>query len=467
MKFEVLKKNNIKRNVIIGALIVAIISACILTFTRAKYKTTESIPLVRGTINYSLADLNIIGLYIDGEEVTQLDEEMTYTLDTSKSSCTYKDGSTIENLILNYDSNTKTFSISPYTTKGTKCTLYFNSTPGITTATLSYSATTVNNTSNPNLTVDAKYESITYSIASGSSYASIDEETGVVTGKSDGTAIVEAVIIDKKGNNIIAVSPITIGSISNTNRYIWNRYKVKTKKEFVVDYYSSIFTYKTTNTSWIAKVYGTDSMSDNVDDTTWNYVEKVEGSLNGLVYGVQTNYTFIKLEITGLSWSNLYFYNPNKTWIQIYNNNSLNVSGNNVASANISTTTEKGDLESKASHISSSAYPTNAVSGSYWYTYQGNDLIDPNSVTLTLSENKVIATVNARSNSYGGTISYQYEYSTNGGKTWEIATTTSNASYNIAIPSNAKSIIVRVKAKDNYGFTSNTYLYSNGISIIN
>ena len=104
---------------------VAIISAIVLNFTRAKYRTTQSIPLVNGTINYSLADLNIVALYIDGVEANELDSSKTYTLDTTQSTCTYKDGSEIDNLTLNYDSTTKAFSITPYTTKGTKCTLYF------------------------------------------------------------------------------------------------------------------------------------------------------------------------------------------------------------------------------------------------------------------------------------------------------------------------------------------------------
>ena len=60
MRFEVLKRSNLKRNIVIGLLVVGIISAIILNFTKAKYKNTESIPLVNGTINYSLADLNIV-----------------------------------------------------------------------------------------------------------------------------------------------------------------------------------------------------------------------------------------------------------------------------------------------------------------------------------------------------------------------------------------------------------------------
>ena len=130
MKFEVLKKSHLKRNIIIGIVIVAIISACILTFTKAKYRTTQSIPLVNGTINYSLADLNVVALYIDGEETTKLDNTKQYTLDTEQSTCTYKDGTEIPDLSISYDSETGGLSISPYTTKGTKCTLYFNELKG-------------------------------------------------------------------------------------------------------------------------------------------------------------------------------------------------------------------------------------------------------------------------------------------------------------------------------------------------
>ena len=126
MKFETLKQSHLKRNIIIGAVAVLIISAVILTFTRAKYRVTKSIPLVNGTINYSLADLNVVALYINGVEAEELDSTKSYTLDTTQSTCTYKDGTTIDNLTLSYDSSSKAFSISPYTTKGTKCTLYFD-----------------------------------------------------------------------------------------------------------------------------------------------------------------------------------------------------------------------------------------------------------------------------------------------------------------------------------------------------
>ena len=123
MKIETLKKNHLKRNIIIGIVVVLIISAVILNFTSAKYRVTQSIPLVNGTINYTLPDLNVVAITVDGESVDTIPDG-NYEL-TEESYCTYKDGSTISNLTLNYDSTTKAFSITPYTTKGTKCYLYF------------------------------------------------------------------------------------------------------------------------------------------------------------------------------------------------------------------------------------------------------------------------------------------------------------------------------------------------------
>ena len=127
MKFEVLKRSHIKRNILIGIIVVLILSAVLLTFTRAKYKITESIPLVNGTINYELSDFNLIGAYIqEGDNYTQVDEIPTsgYEFNVEKSYCTVNDENI--NATLNYDMATQTLSVVPLTTKGTKCYLYFD-----------------------------------------------------------------------------------------------------------------------------------------------------------------------------------------------------------------------------------------------------------------------------------------------------------------------------------------------------
>ena len=127
MKIETLKKSHLKRNIMIGIVAVAIISAIILNFTKAKYRVTESIPLVNGTINYSLADFNAIAIYVNGDNgYTKTDTIPDgYVLNESESYCTIN-GEEDTSISLSYDTATKSLSVTPMTTKGTKCYLYFD-----------------------------------------------------------------------------------------------------------------------------------------------------------------------------------------------------------------------------------------------------------------------------------------------------------------------------------------------------
>ena len=121
MTLERLKKSHITRNIIIAVLVVGVISAIILNFTRAKYRVTESIPLVNGTINYSLPDLNIVAITIDREESDTLPVGNYELLDSSYCTIDGEDA----NLTINWDTETQALSITPFTTKGTKCYLDF------------------------------------------------------------------------------------------------------------------------------------------------------------------------------------------------------------------------------------------------------------------------------------------------------------------------------------------------------
>ena len=124
MKYEVLKRSHLKRNIVIAVLVVSLISSLILNFTQAKYRTTESMPLLNGTINYTLADLNIVAMYLDGSEIDTLPDG-NYEL-TEESYCTNEENVKDEAITLSYDSSTKGLSVRPLTTKGTKCYLYFD-----------------------------------------------------------------------------------------------------------------------------------------------------------------------------------------------------------------------------------------------------------------------------------------------------------------------------------------------------
>ena len=110
-----------------GVIAVLIISAVILNLTRAKYRVTQSIPLVNGTINYSMADFNAVAIYVNGDNGYIKADTIPdgYVLNESESYCTIN-GEEDTNISLSYDTATKSLSVTPMTTRGTKCYLYFD-----------------------------------------------------------------------------------------------------------------------------------------------------------------------------------------------------------------------------------------------------------------------------------------------------------------------------------------------------
>lgn len=136
----------------------------------------------------------------------------------------------------------------------------------------------------------------------------------------------------------------------------------------------------------------------------------------------------------------------------------------------IQITQEKGSLLGPVSGSSQSSYPADEIQGSYWYTYQGSDNIDPASVSIPSTINGGTAiniTVTPGTGKvYGGTVSYIYQVSLAGGAWTTIATTTAT-SRSYTVPYGTASIQARVQAKDNLGFTSTTYVTSSSVTVIN
>lgn len=123
-----------------------------------------------------------------------------------------------------------------------------------------------------------------------------------------------------------------------------------------------------------------------------------------------------------------------------------------------------------ATSSSSSAYPNNNYSGSYWYVLKGTDSIDPTAVTYPsplFRGQTVRVTVTPVSPTYGGTIRYKYEYTTNG-STWTVANSgTTATSVNITIPADATTFQARVTASDDTGFTSTTAITGTSLPVYN
>ena len=91
MQFERIKKSHKKKIIIGGLIIVCVISAITITTTRAKYKLTQDIPLVRGTVNYKMPDMRVVAVNTseDGTNYNIVDEIPTegYNFNSEKSVC--------------------------------------------------------------------------------------------------------------------------------------------------------------------------------------------------------------------------------------------------------------------------------------------------------------------------------------------------------------------------------------------
>lgn len=135
-------------------------------------------------------------------------------------------------------------------------------------------------------------------------------------------------------------------------------------------------------------------------------------------------------------------------------------------SSTISTRSSQGSTSyGNVSSASSSAYPSNNYSDSYWYVLKGDDCIDPSAVTydestLVAGQTVTVTISPSTSNTYGGTITYQVEVNVDE-TGWEVVTQTTSTSIHLDIPADAVSWRVRVIASDDMGFTSADYVYGN------
>lgn len=134
------------------------------------------------------------------------------------------------------------------------------------------------------------------------------------------------------------------------------------------------------------------------------------------------------------------------------------------------TTRVRGTLQNYVSRASSSAYPSNGLSGSYWYVYQGADSIDPAAVSLPESifggDTVTVTVTPSAGKTYGGTVSYLYQYRLDGGS-WQTLATTTAASQTLTVPAGTNTVEVRVLAGDDLGFTSSTYVSSGAVTVTN
>ncbi len=131
MEFEVLKRSHIKRGIVIGVVVVFIISAIILNFTRAKYRVSDSVPIINSEINYKVPDLNMVSLYVANEEGVYEEADTIpssgYTLNIEQSYCgRSNNGEIVKDDTVSIIYENGQVNVLGLTKKGTKCYLYFD-----------------------------------------------------------------------------------------------------------------------------------------------------------------------------------------------------------------------------------------------------------------------------------------------------------------------------------------------------
>lgn len=115
-----------------------------------------------------------------------------------------------------------------------------------------------------------------------------------------------------------------------------------------------------------------------------------------------------------------------------------------------------------------SAYSSGARPDGYFYTYIGSDDVEPRSVSYLNEDvrpgDTITAVLEPGTNTYGGTIYYQYQYST-GGSWINVGSKTTDTAKEIAIPDSAEAFQVRVSTTDDMGYVSSGYVYGETLSI--
>ena len=132
LEFETLHSNKHRIYFLIGFVcVVVLLVVFIVSRSHAKYRVVESIPLVKGTINYTPYDFKMVAMYQeDGNgEYVSIDKVPTngYELNTEQSYCEVNDTKD-NNIQIEYESGAINF--LGMTSKGTKCYLYFDEQKG-------------------------------------------------------------------------------------------------------------------------------------------------------------------------------------------------------------------------------------------------------------------------------------------------------------------------------------------------
>ena len=131
LEFETLKSKN-RLYLFIGIVcVVILLITVIVSNTFAKYRVSDSIPIIHSEINYKVPDLNMVSLYIANEEGEYTEADAIpisgYTLNTEQSYCGQSNnGEIIKDDTVSIVYENGQVNVLGITKKGTKCYLYFD-----------------------------------------------------------------------------------------------------------------------------------------------------------------------------------------------------------------------------------------------------------------------------------------------------------------------------------------------------
>lgn len=118
----------------------------------------------------------------------------------------------------------------------------------------------------------------------------------------------------------------------------------------------------------------------------------------------------------------------------------------------------------------SGAYPQNSYNGSYWYVYQGADSIDPAAVTLPVGifggDTVTVTVTPSAGKVYGGNVTYTWQYRLDGGA-WQSLGSGAGTTQQLTVPAGTNTVEVQVRANDDLGFTSSTWVSSGAVNVTN
>ena len=156
IEFEILHSNKHRIYLLCGIVcVVVLMVTLIITTSIAKYRTTESIPLIQGTINFSPSDLSLMAVYLNKNGDTISSDKVPhigYTLNTEQSICEVNDVEDLETEIV-YENGY--LYVNKLSHKGTKCTAYFDLIPDSENPVINSISTTSLNDSSVTIKVNA------------------------------------------------------------------------------------------------------------------------------------------------------------------------------------------------------------------------------------------------------------------------------------------------------------------------